>query len=250
MPGEFYYIAEPATRDVEKWERFVDLTKITKEVPFDELKKNISVPNAGICYAQCPVIYWSFKGKTISEKSLPALVYDNTAVSGRYESGGRHGIERVDEFHRIEPIYIGTKEQLLKLREKLLDRYKHVFNKIFELEWRMAWVTPWYMTQAGKIGDTSSQDTGTIDFEAYMPYRGDRKKSEWLEFQNLSILGDKYIKAFNIKAQKSELWSGCSGIGLERWTIEFLAQKGLDPNKWPAGFRKYLKELPKGIEFL
>ncbi|MCK4901779.1 MAG: hypothetical protein KAS76_00365, partial [Thermoplasmatales archaeon] len=29
MPGEFYYIAEPATRDVGKWERFVDLTKIT-----------------------------------------------------------------------------------------------------------------------------------------------------------------------------------------------------------------------------
>ena len=250
MPGEFYYIAEPATRDVEKWVRFVDLTKITKEVPFDELKKNISVPNAGICYAQCPVIYWSFKGKTISEKSLPVLVYDNTAVSGRYESGGRHGIERVDEFHRIEPVYIGTREQLLKLREKLLDRYKHVFNKIFELEWRMAWVTPWYMAQAGKIGDTSSQDTGTIDFEAYMPYRGDRKKSEWLEFQNLSILGDKYIKAFNIKAQKSELWSGCSGIGLERWTTAFLAQKGLDPDKWPAGFKKYLKELPKGIEFL
>ena len=250
MPGEIYYVTEPATRDVEKWEKFVDLTKITKEVPFDELKKNVSVPSAGICYAQCPVIYWSFKGKTISEKSLPVLIYDKTAVSGRYESGGRHGIERVDEFHRIEPVYIGTREQLLALREKLIDRYKHVFNDIFELEWRMAWVTPWYMQQAGKIGDTSTQDTGTIDFEAYMPYRGDRKKSEWLEFQNLSILGDKYIKSFNIKAQKSELWSGCSGIGLERWAIVFLAQKGLDPDKWPAGFKKYLKELPKGIEFL
>ena len=250
MPGEIYYVTEPATRDVEKWEKFVDLTKITKEVPFDELKKNVSVPSAGICYAQCPVIYWSFKGKTISEKSLPVLIYDKTAVSGRYESGGRHGIERVDEFHRIEPVYIGTRAQLLALREKLIDRYKHVFNDIFELEWRMAWVTPWYMQQAGKIGDTSTQDTGTIDFEAYMPYRGDRKKSEWLEFQNLSILGDKYIKSFNIKAQKSELWSGCSGIGLERWAIVFLAQKGLDPDKWPAGFKKYLKELPKGIEFL
>ena len=250
MPGEFYYVAEPATRDTEKWEQFVDLTKITKEVPFDELKKNISVPTAGICYAQCPMIYWSFKGKTISEKSLPVLVYDYTAISGRYESGGRHGIERVDEFHRIEPIYIGTKEQLLVLREKLLDRFKHVFNNIFELEWRMAWVTPWYMTQAGKIGEAGTKDTGTIDFEAYMPYRGDRKKSEWLEFQNLSILGDKYIEAFNIKAQKSKLWSGCSGIGLERWTTAFLAQKGIDPDKWPTGFRKYLKELPKGIEFL
>jgi seryl-tRNA synthetase len=250
MPGEFYYVSEPATRDTQAWEHFVDLTKITKEIHIDELKKNLGDPVGGICYAQCPLIYWSFKGKTISEKSLPVFIYDNTAVSNRYESGGRHGIERVDEFHRIEPVYIGTREQLLKLREKLLDRYKHVFNNIFDLEWRMAWVTPWYMQQAGKIGDTVTQDTGTIDFEAYMPYRGDRKKSEWLEFQNLSILGDKYIKAFNIKAQKSQLWSGCSGIGLERWTIAFLAQKGLDPDNWPEGFRKYLDKLPKGIDFL
>jgi seryl-tRNA synthetase len=250
MPGEFYYVCEPASRDAQVWERFVDLTKITKEVHTDELMKNLSPPKAGICYAQCPVIYWSFKGKTISEKSLPVLIYDNTAVSNRYESGGRHGIERVDEFHRIEPVYIGTREQLLKLREDLLSRYKHVFNDIFDLEWRMAWVTPWYMQQAGKIGDEGTQDTGTIDFEAYMPYRGDRKNSEWLEFQNLSILGDKYIKAFNIKSQKSELWSGCSGIGLERWTTAFLAQKGLNPDNWPKGFRRYLDKLPEGVEFL
>jgi len=250
MPSEFYYVVEPATRDVEKWEKFVDLTKITKEIDTDELQKNLSVPTAGVCYAQCPMIYWSFKGKTISEESLPIFVYDKTAVSGRYESGGRHGIERVDEFHRIEPVYIGTREQLLSLRGKLIERYKHVFNDIFDLEWRMAWVTPWYMQQAGKIGETGEQDCGTIDFEAYMPYRGDRKKSEWLEFQNLSILGDKYVKSFNIKSQKSELWSGCSGIGLERWTTAFLAQKGLDPDEWPAGFKRYLKELPKGIEFL
>jgi seryl-tRNA synthetase len=250
MPGEFYYVVEPASRDVEKWERFVDLTKITKEIHLDELKKNLSSPSGGLCYAQCPIIYWSFKGKTIAEKSLPVLLYDKTAISGRYESGGRHGIERVDEFHRIEPIYIGTQNQLLKLRDKLIDRYKHVFNDIFDLEWRMAWVTPWYMQQAGEVGDETAKDTGTIDFEAYMPYRGDRKKSEWLEFQNLSILGDKYVKSFNIKAQKSELWSGCSGIGLERWTTVFLAQKGLDPSKWPKGFMKYLDKLPEGIEFL
>jgi seryl-tRNA synthetase len=250
MPYEFYYVAEPKTRDAKDWERFIDLTKITKEIPVEELEKNLSTPTAGICYAQCPMIYWSFKGKTIAEKSLPVLVYDKTAISCRYESGGRHGIERVDEFHRIEPVYVGTREQLLKIREKLLERYKHVFNDIFDLEWRMAWVAPWYMQQAGKIGEISEQDTGTIDFEAYMPYRGNRKDSEWLEFQNLSILGDKYISAFNIKTQKSELWSGCSGIGLERWTTAFLAQKGLNPDQWPKDFRKYLDKLPECIEFL
>jgi len=250
MPYEFYYVVEPRTRDAKDWERFIDLTKITKEVPIDELQKNLSAPTAGIIYAQCPMIYWSFKGKTIAETSLPVLVFDKTAISARYESGGRHGIERVDEFHRIEPVYIGTREQLLSLREKLLERYTYVFNEIFDLEWRMAWVTPWYMQQAGKIGDEGTQDTGTIDFEAYMPYRGNRQDSEWLEFQNLSILGDKYITAFNIKAQKSELWSGCSGIGLERWTTAFLAQKGVDPKRWPAKFQKYLERLPEGILFL
>lgn len=250
MPSEFYYVAEPKTRDTKQWERFVDLVKITKEVDYAELQKNVGTPTAGLCYAQCPGIYWSFKGKTIAESSLPVLVYDKTAISSRYESGGRHGIERVDEFHRIEPIYIGTKEQLLKLREDMLNRYKYVFNSIFELEWRMAWVTPWYMQQSGKVDDVHSQETGTIDFEAYMPYRGDRKNSEWLEFQNLSILGDKYVKAFTIKSQKSELWSGCSGIGLQRWAVAFLAQKGLDPLNWPDGFKKYLPDLPKGITFL
>ncbi|KAA0005456.1 MAG: serine--tRNA ligase [Thermoplasmata archaeon] len=252
MPSEFYYVVEPVTRDVEHWERFIDLAKITKEVPFEELKKNVTPPVGGICYAQCPMIYWSFKGKTIAEKSLPVLVYEKTVVSARYESGGRHGIERVDEFHRIEPVYIGTREQLLSLKDKFIQRYKHVFNDIFDLEWRMAWVTPWYMQQAGEIDseDTHPRDTGTIDFEAYLPYRGSREKGEWLEFQNLSILGDKYVKAFNIKAQKSMLWSGCSGIGLERWVVVFLAQKGLNPDKWPEGFRKYLDKIPEGIEFL
>jgi seryl-tRNA synthetase len=224
------------------------LQKKYKEIQQDELKKNLATPTSGLCYAQCPVIYWSFKGKTISEESLPVLVYDNTAISSRYESGGRHGIERVDEFHRIEPIYIGTSKQLINLRDKMLECYKHVFNDIFDLEWRMAQVTPWYIQQAGEIGDENTQDTGTIDFEAYMPYRGDRKKSEWLEFQNLSILGDKYIKAFNIKAQKSALWSGCSGIGLERWTTAFLAQKGLDPEHWPINANMIQYVITHGLD--
>ncbi|HDO19578.1 MAG TPA: serine--tRNA ligase [Thermoplasmatales archaeon] len=252
MPGEIYYVCEPRTRDILEWERFVDLVKITREVPEDELRKNISLPSAGICYAQCPVIYWSLKGKTIAEESLPLLIYDRTAISGRYESGGRHGIERVDEFHRIEPVYIGKPEQLIELRDKLIERYKHVFNNILDLEWRMAWVTPWYLQQAGKVEEEGYGEgvIGTMDFEAYLPYRGERESSKWLEFQNLSILGDKYIKSFNIKTQKGELWSGCSGIGLERWTAAFLAQKGLEPENWPDGFRRYLDRLPEGIKIL
>jgi seryl-tRNA synthetase len=188
----------------------------------------------------------------LADESLPVLIFDRAANSNRYESGGRHGIERVDEFHRLEPIYIGHPDQLVELREKLIDRYKFVFNEILELEWRMAWVTPWYMEQAGQIAEESEGEKvkGTIDFEAYLPYRGRREDSEWLEYQNLSIIGDKFTKSFNIKTQHGELWSGCSGIGLERWAAVFLAQKGLDPKEWPGMFNERFGELPVGIKIL
>jgi seryl-tRNA synthetase len=263
VPNEIYYVVEPKTRDVAAWERYRDLMKITRTVPTEELMKNIQPPVAGICYAQCENVYWSLGQKTIADASLPIQVYDRTAVSNRYESGGRHGIERVDEFHRIEPVYVGTREQLLQIREKLLARYQHVFNDILELEWRVASVTPFYMSHSG-MGDEASAEgekrkektladapeTGTLDFEAWLPYRGSREESEWLEFQNLSIVGKKYTDAFNIKGQKADLWSGCSGIGLERWTVAFLSQKGLDPEGWPKAFRERVGKMPAGISFL
>jgi seryl-tRNA synthetase len=164
----------------------------------------------------------------------------------------------VDEFHRIEPVYIGNRDQLGQLREGMIDRYRHVFDDVLELEWRMAWVSPFYLQQAGMAGGDEEDEAepvsdahreGTIDYEAYLPYRGSREDSEWLEFQNLSILGDRYTSAFNIKSSKEELISGCSGIGLERWTAVFLAQHGLDPVDWPEGFKVYLPELPKGFSF-
>jgi seryl-tRNA synthetase len=252
LPGEFYYVAEPKTRDPAAWERFTDLVKITRQVPEDELARMVTAPTAVSCYAQCPTTYWWLSGRTLSSESLPLRVFDRAAVSNRYESGGRHGLERVDEFHRIEPVFLGAPEELLALREKLLARYTHVFDELLELEWRTAWVTPFYLQQSGRVGveDAEARVRGTIDFEAYLPYRGDREHSEWLEFQNLSIVGDKYTRAFSIKAQKGELWSGCTGIGLERWMTAFLAQKGLDAAVWPDGFRRYAGDLPADVRFL
>ncbi len=249
IPNEAYYISEPRTRDPEEWEEMIDEIKISRDVPIEKLDQMTTAPRAGVCYAQCPIIYWSLKNRTISDNSLPVLIFDKTSPSARYESGGRHGIERVDEFHRIEPVYIGTKEQLIDLKEKLIERYKFVFEDILELEWRMANVTPFYLQQAGEEEEDGETELGTVDFEAYLPYRGSREESEWLEFQNLSLF-KKYTDSFNIKSQTKELYSGCTGIGLERWASAFLAQKGLDPENWPEEFIKRFGDMPKGIELL
>ena len=252
VPNEFYYVVEPRTREPQTWERFSDLVAITGQVPEEELKTLVTGPTAVLCYAQCPTIYWWLSGRTLSERDLPLKVFDRAAVSNRYESGGRHGLERVDEFHRIEPVYVGTPAQLADLRARLLERYAHVFDDILELDWRTAWVTPFYLQQSGGVGleDEEERVRGTIDFEAYLPYRGPRDRSEWLEFQNLSVVGTRFTKAFTIRSPREELWSGCSGIGLERWLTAFLAQKGPEPDGWPVRFRDYVGDLPRELEFL
>ena len=56
---------------------------------------------------------------------------------------------------------------------------------------------------------------------------------------------------FNVKIQSGvDCWSGCSGIGLERWTAAFLAQKGLDCDKWPEAVAKLVGEPKELFKFL
>ncbi|MEM5793903.1 MAG: aminoacyl--tRNA ligase-related protein [Candidatus Aenigmatarchaeota archaeon] len=253
VPGSsnsFFYVSKPLTYDQKFWEDFADYVKVTNKIPYEQLKEKLEPPRLGVCFAQCPPFYWYFEKKSLREEDLPIKVWDASGTSMRWEAGGLHGIERVCEFHRIELIWLGTKEQALEIREKLVERYKYVFEKILDIEWRMAWVTPWYMAQAGQVGETE-KEKGTIDFEAWLPFRGSRESSEWLEFQNITVAGTKFSDAWDFKTSSGkEVWSGCSGIGLERWVVAFLAQKGLDSKKWPREFAKRFGKTPKEFHLI
>ncbi|MDM7935519.1 MAG: serine--tRNA ligase [Methanothrix sp.] len=243
---EIYFVCPPKTRDPAFWEEVIDHYKVTHEVPLELVKEKIDLPIGGMCYAQCPTFWGFLQGTTLPSEELPIKVFDRSGTSHRYESGGIHGIERVDEFHRIEIVWLGTREQTLEEAERLKERYRHIFEEILELHWRMAWVTPWFMAQEGKTGLAEMAGAGTVDYEALLPYSGN-----WIEFQNLSVNGEKYPRGFTVKSQSGEpLWSGCSGVGLERWASAFLSQKGLDPQNWPEAFRARFGEMPKGIRFL
>lgn len=246
---EIYYVCAPKTRDPTYWEDVMDYYKVTREIPINLIKEKISDPIGGLCYAQCPPAWTYFQGKTISNNSIPIKVYDKSGTSHRYESGGIHGIERVDEFHRLEIIWVGTENQVISIADELHEKYKYIFNEILELKWRKAWVTPWFMAQEGILGLSEVSKVGTTDYEAPLPYRG--IDSEWLEFQNLSINGEKYPNGFNVKLQNgTTLWSGCSGVGFERWASVFLAQHSLDISNWPEKFVEYFGKFPQDIQFL
>ena len=252
---EIYYVCTPKTRDPAFWEDVGDYFKVTGEVPVEMIREKIDGPIGGLCYAQCPSFWPYLQGETLGNDCLPIRIFDRSGTSHRYESGGIHGIERVDEFHRIEILWLGTAEQTVETADQLHEKYRHVFEDLLELEWRAARVTPWFMAQEGMIETESDTGCGgcgcgarigTTDYEAYLPYN-----KSWLEFQNVSINGDKYPKGFNVKIQSgAECWSGCSGIGLERWTAAFLAQKGLDCSAWPDTVARLVGEPKELFKFL
>ena len=254
---EPYFICTPKTADSDFWEEIADYYRITLDVQPEKIMEKLRPPIGGMSYAQCPPFWPYLQGKTISDDSFPFLIYDWSGPTYRYESGAAHGFERVDELHRVETLYIGFPEQIKKVAQDLRLSFRKILGEIFELEFREAWVTPWWSSQEGSTGEISQSifdkfdQIGTVDYEVYLPYRGDRKTSEWLETQNLSIHGTKYTKNFTVKAQSGkELWSGCGGGSFERYISAFIAQKGIDPKNWPSKLLKYVDEIPKGPTFL
>ncbi len=178
------------------------------------------------------------------------LIYDWSGPTYRNESGGTHGLDRVEEFNRIETLFTGTREQVVKTWLVLKGAFINFYDEVLDMEIKVAKVTPWWMAHAGIKSASENPDVGTFDFDAYLPYRGDREK-EWLEVQNDSSNGDKYPAAFNVKGRKGEcLWSGCAGASFQRIVVAFLAQKGLDTKNWPADVRKKFEEQTKGMKTL
>lgn len=239
----------PKTYNIEEFEELTDYMYVTNEVPPEEVAKYLRHPEYFLCFAQCEPFYWFFGNELLDDSSLPVKWFDQSGPSFRWESGGIYGLERVIEFHRIEVVWLGKPEQVIAVRNDLLNAYERFMDKVLDLEWRTAWVTPWYYEQSGaaeKVGEFDVDKPGTIDFELWLPYRGPREENKaWLEVGNISIHGTKFTEPFRIRHNKGEtLWTGCSGFGSQRWLIAFLAQKGFDPEKWPPILRDYLDKNP------
>ena len=250
---EPYFVVQPKEPTPEYFEEIADYITITKTIPTEKIGEKVTAPIGGLSYAQCPPFWAWVQNKTLAKDSLPIKIYDWSGPTYRYESGSAYGFERVDELHRIETLFIGSPEQTKKIGGEVREKMRQIFADVLDLEVREARVMPWWLQQSHKEEEMDAEEelvVGTIDFEAYMPYRGTREKSEWLEIQNVSVIGQKYPKGFSVKAEANiELWSGCCGGSFERFLTAFVAQKGIDESKWPESFLKYIDKLPETIKF-
>ncbi|MEM3737382.1 MAG: serine--tRNA ligase [Candidatus Bathyarchaeia archaeon] len=233
IPEGMYYVCHPP-REPEAFAKFKETVKITKSVPKGLLKEIVKEPEYVLAPAQCEPFWYFFSHETVKVEDLPFKFYDRAGWTYRWEGGGVEGLTRIHEFRRIELGYLGTPEQVVKLRDSVRDRLLDVVENILDMEWRVVAATPFYM-KGGEVGDTSqSQNVAAYDIEVYLPYRGERDKAEWLEIAACFIHRTKFVESFSIHEAKGRpIWTGCTGIGISRWVAAFLATHGFNPENWP-----------------
>lgn len=261
MPGYFdsipegmYYVSPPP-RDPVAFDRFKNLFKITREVSREELGKVVKEPNYVLDPSQCTPLWYFLSRETVDLSDLPFKFYDRSGWTYRWEGGGVEGLVRVQEFRRVELVYVADPEETVKIRDAVLEESVRVVDEILGMEWRVVAATPFFIrkeeTPHIEVGE--SKDVAAYDLEVYVPYRGPRESSEWLEITSCFVHKKKFTDSFKIREVRGrEVWSGCSGLGISRWVAAFLATYGFDASSWPERVRsEYGKSppLPKTVEW-
>jgi seryl-tRNA synthetase len=234
IPEGMYYIFPPP-RDPNAFKVFKEKVKVTKEIPREELKKVLKNPDYVLAPAQCEAFWQFYGGEILDIEQLPYKLYDCSGYTYRWEGGGVEGMVRLQEFQRIELTYLGNPEQVVKIRDEIVDECVRVVDNILDMEWRITAAIPFWAKE-GTI-DFDPQDSKNIaayDLEIYLPHRGDRENSEWLEIAGCFVHKLKFVNSFKIKEMKNrEIWTGCTGLGITRWIAAFLSTHGFEVENWP-----------------
>lgn len=242
IPNEIWWICPPKTRDPEEWEEFTDYVRITGRNMPEKLMENLGSPEFSLAYAQCEPFYDIWRGRVIDRDELPLKFIDNYGPTWRYESGGLKGLERLNEFKRMELAWIASPEDTIKIRDEVRDLSVEIIDKIFDLEWRVDATTAIYLEHGGELIEEEDREyVRTYDLTVLLPFETVSRPEKELEIASFHVHEDFYAKNFHWKERKNRpLWSGCTGISPTRWAYVFLLRYGFDYEDWPEEIKKYI----------
>lgn len=230
LPEGMYYCSAPR-RDPELFEKFKNELTITKEVPINRLKDGLKDPSYVLAPAQCEPFYEFFSHEVVDEKDLPISLFDRSGWTYRWEAGGAKGLDRVHEFQRVELVWLGTPEQVEKIRDATLEISQELADQM-ELEWYTEVGDDPFYLEGRKSEERGIEFPDVPKYEMRLVVPGADKG---VAAVSANVHGTHFTEGFSIKeAHQKTLWTGCTGIGITRWLFGFLAQKGFDKEKWPV----------------
>jgi hypothetical protein len=176
--------------------------------------------------AVCYHLYFS-----LADQPLPGGQLIATAVGNcfRYEAINLTSLERLWNFTMREVIFVGAKDFILENREIARQRMSRVFEEI-GLAYRTESANdPFFIGEFRKQAAFQSAFQLKYEIRARLPF-----KNSTLAVGSYNYHQDFFGRHLNISLPDgSPAHTGCVAFGLERIAYAFLAQYGLELQKWP-----------------
>ena len=192
---------------------------------------------------QCTVFYQFHENKRIDVSRCPKKWYDHSGPTYRNEDSNKIVPSvKQREFHRAEFMYLGTREQVIETREKCLTQLEQLCVDL-GLKYRIVVGSGCYQLKDGKIKMPESLEEIPIkDLEIYCPGYSNKNGESYLEVIGSSILANTMTSRFNINGKNGEeLWSGCTGIGLNRLMYAVISNYGTGLEKMPSKIQEAIR---------
>lgn len=186
---------------------------------------------------QCTALYQFLENRVYSSESLPLKWLDSSGPTYRNEDSDRlEPLIRQREFHRSEFVYIGSRKQVTEARGECISRMESMCAEL-GLGYRIVVGSGCYQVQEGELESPKNTDEIPIlDIEVYCPDMGG---GTFLEVAGCAVLAAMITSRFNIRGEDGQaLWSGCTGIGLERMAYAIIANHGTDSAYYPDIIRE------------
>ncbi len=243
LPEGMYYVCPPK-REPELFEEFVNEMMVKKEIPIDKLKSLLRDPAYVLAPAQCEPFY-QFLEREVIDAEKPIMFFDRSGWTYRWEGGGARGLDRVNEFLRVECIWVGTPEIVEEIRDKTLKAAEKLAEELDLEYWVEVGDDPFYL-EGRKKEDRNIEfpDVPKYEMRIWLPHIKDERKG--VAVTSANVHGTHFVEGFKIKDYKGrKVWTGCTGYGITRWVVGYLSQYGFNFDDWHPIINKKIKKLPE-----
>jgi len=216
-------------------EEFEKLSKMSKDEFCDEeIDLILEKPRYSLSPSACFHTYERYKNQTLDEcmtVTFNQSVFRNEGRLNWSEFG------RLRDYHVREIVFFGDQKFVENSREEYLKEVEKIIENLNLNADILIASDAFILPKMEKFKLIQLKEKSKYELRLYY----DDEQS--LAAASFNLHGTAFTKPFNIKIKNVESpVTGCIGFGIERWVLGFLAQYGVEEEKWPKDVRTYISK--------
>lgn len=206
--------------------------KYSSETHFLEIDmtEHMEPAKYGLQPAVCDTCYYAMQNKS----DIKDTIFTTYNKVFRNEKSDAGSLDRLNSFSVRDIMFVGDKNFVLGVRQQLLERLASFFDETC-LRYSIETADDPFFSST--IEKKMYQHLFELKYEILVeiPYLNKR-----IAVGSINLHLDTFGQAFNISQGDRPIYSGCIGIGFERFLLALYSQHGVNTSTWPSAVKKLL----------